>query len=305
MLPTEHWEDMREFWTCACTANLFENRLPRSTIVHSVPHTVQIASSHLQLHYDDLDVQSLFVDPEEPHTVAFHRNWKNLWCVRCGSLLGQAEMPSVDNDHQSHHCTTSHSHHHEIEAPKTDISVCTQHHDHSKAHSEEKMDKLVNEILFRNVKLDKHMIKTDTVYFSNHRLETKISCDILAVISISGSPKILLRDYRTRMPAIILTVLGWDSLIFSSSDPLQPVKAAYDSLMPSLRLLYSVLDKETSPPPMSDFEILEYDKISLFHLSTLLALRNSQLPPTIARLGTQPVSYLLYTPPVDLSKPHS
>ena len=293
---------MREFWTCACTANLFENRLPRSTIVHSVPHTVQIASSHLQLHYDDLEVQSLFVDPEEPHTVAFHRNWKNLWCVRCGSLLGQAEMPSVDNSHHLHHSTTSHSHHHEIEAHKTDSSVCTQHHDHHEAHSEEKIDKLINEIIFRNVKLDKHMIKTDTINFSNHRLETKVCSDILAAISISGSPKILLRDYRTRRPAIILTVLGWDSLIFSSSVTLQPVKAEYNSLMPSLRLLYSVLDTEASPPPMSDFEILEYDKISLLHLSTLLTLRNSLLPPIISRLGTQSVSYLLYTPPMDISK---
>jgi hypothetical protein len=302
ILPTERWDDMREFWTCACTAHLFENRLPRSTVVRASPHAAQLASSNIQLHFEDLDTTTLMVDPEEPHTVAFHRNWKNIWCVRCGSLLGQAEMPNADSVHDYHAMNGTIVSQTVIEGPITEIKRISLESGKEVSPSEEQLDESINQVLFRNAKFDKHMIKTDTLTFEMHRLETKLSADILSIISISGCFKIVLRDYRIRKPLMLLTILGWDSLVFSSSAPQQPSRSTYQSLMPTIRLSYDNIGDEETVSSLSSTEILEFDAFRIFEISTLLSLRNSLLPPSTARLGTQTLSYLHYIPPMDASR---
>lgn len=289
---------MRDLWTCACTTHFLRERLPRSTVVRAVPNTLQLAMSYIQVHADDLEVNLLSIDPEEPHTVSFHRNWKYLRCTICGSLLGQAEMPSIEaaKDH------VGHVHHEAIEGRKTQSETKTPSASSSlelpptEQHSEVELFDQVNSILFRNVKLDKHRLTADSDIFHLHRLETKVSADILAIISITGCFKMVLRDFRTREPKLLLTILGWDSLVFSSLAPVQPSRSDYTTLMPAIRLIYSHIS-ESPVDPLAPSELLEMDAFSLFELSTLLEFRNSALPKPIALLGTQTISYLHYIPP--------
>jgi hypothetical protein len=289
---------MRDLWTCACTAHLLEHRLPRSTVVRAIPNVLQSGSSYLQLHGNDLEVNSLMVDPEEPHTVAFHRNWKRVWCVRCGTALGQAEMPNADTigDHQQHSSIES-NHHHHLEAEPSSNEISPFHSSHEEPDSEHDVDKSINQILFRNVKLDKHMLKTDKNIFGNHRLETKVSADILSIISITGCFNILLRDYRTREPILLLAILGWDSLIFCSTAPSQPGRSPYLTPMPAIRLTFHTIQEGESISSMGLLEMLELDNFSILEITTLLTLRNSLLPSSISKLGSKSISYLHYIPP--------
>ena len=300
-LPSEYWTDMRDIWTCACTSEMFAKKLPRSVVVRAEPHQVQLAHSYLQLHSLDLDHSAITIDHAEPHTVAFHRNWKNLWCVRCGSPVGQAEMPNADtlNTCLHHHDMPSI---HDADRPK-------ELHQHSeKSHSSsaqavdspaDSKDAPINEILFRNVRLHKYATKTcgDESFFASHNLETKLSSDILSTISVTGVFKLVFRDYRTRTPALQVTVLGWDSLIFSSISPLLPdVKLTY-AASPAIRLTYSIVSSGSPIDPLSPIEIIESDCFSINTLLTLLESHHASLPPPISHLGHQPISFLHYIPP--------
>jgi len=289
---------MRDMWTCACTTGLLRERLPRSTVVRALPSTLQFAMSYIQLHADDLDVNLLSIDPEEPHTVSFHRNWKFVWCIRCGSQLGQAEMPNVDliNESQTQHDHFPSSGGRKMSENTSPPSTALEHHS-THQHSEVERLEQINSILFRNVKLDKHRLTALDNVFSLHRLETKVSADILALISITGCFKIVLRDFRAREPKLMLTILGWDSLVFSSIAPSQLTRLSYRALMPSVRLIYNHISPEVPVHPLTPTEMLEMDAFSIFEIATLLEARNSLLPPLISHLGTQSISYLHYIPP--------
>lgn len=302
-MPSEHWEDMRELWTCACTSHFLGDKLPRSTVVRAVSHTLQVGPSYLQLHGSDLFLPALMLDPEEPHTVAFHRNWKNLYCVRCRAVLGQAEMPNADTigkllntDHEHHHDDDHHVESSRATSSTEQASSLLPQPLFPESSSTE--TSLIDSILYSNVKLDKHALSANQDLFQLHRLETKVSMDILALVSISGCLRFVLRDSWTRKPHLLLTVLGWDSATFSSTEyTVDSADHAYLTLMPSIRLCYKIISANDAVLHDASSEIIEFDSFSLESIAHLLQQRHAYLPSEIASIGMQPVSYLYYVPP--------
>lgn len=291
---------MRDIWTCACTASLLTKKLPRSLVIRASPHRAQLASSYIQLHSHDVDHTALTIDHAEPHTVAFHRNWKTLWCVRCGCSVGQAEMPNAETINENRILPSNGK----IEQTEpenrntiSDASQSAQLEQDSLPFQNE--DSEINKILFRNVRLHKHATKTcgDVSLFEAHNLETKISSDILSAIGVTGVFKLIFRDYRTRTPLLAVTVLGWDSLIFSSAGASNPDFTGSKSASPAIRLTYSKINGESPIDPLTPSEIIESDCFSIEVLSTLLESRHSSLPEEISHLGHQPISFLHYLPP--------
>lgn len=292
---------MRDIWTCACTSEMFSEKVPRSKVVRASPRRAQLAAGYIQLHSTDIDHSALTIDHAEPHTVSLHRNWKNLWCVRCGSNIGQAEMPNADTINEDVNkayasIEDSTGSAQEIDSfPEGSSSAQTQ----ERETPELQEDSAINGILFRNVRLHKHAMKTpsDVSSFEEHSLETKLSAEILAAVSVTGVFKLVFRDYRTRNPTLAITVLGWDSLIFSSSAPLLPGAFRIDVASPAIRLTYSKISGTSPIDPLTPTEIIESDCFSIEALWTLLETRHSSLPPSVSRLGSSPVSFLHYTPP--------
>lgn len=291
---------MRDIWTCACTASLLAKKLPRSLVIRASPHRAQLASSYIQLHSLDVDHTALTIDHAEPHTVAFHRNWKTLWCVRCGSSVGQAEMPNAETINENR-ILPANGKIEQGEASSRETISDGSHSAHSQEHSVplNNEDSEINKILFRNVRLHKHATKTcgGVSLFESHNLETKISADILAAIGVTGVFKLVFRDYRTRQPLLAVTVLGWDSLVFSSAGASVLEFAGPRSASPAIRLTYSKISGESPIDPLTPSEIIESDCFTIEVLATLLDSRHASLPSTIAHLGSQPISFLHYLPP--------
>lgn len=296
-MPTEHWTDMRDLWTCACTSHFFADRLPRSTVVRATSRCAQLGDSYVQLHCNDLNTSSLTVNPDEPHTVAYHRNWKNVTCIRCGSSLGQAELPNKTTINEE--IGIGHSHDHSIENGSKEISNGeSEHQSHSHAEKDcNNLDESIDSILFRCVRFDKYRVKTEKDVFLDYNLESKVCTDLLALIGLTGIFKFTLRDYRTRTSALLLNVLGWDSLVYSPLSPSLPNSPPQTKPSPAIRLTFSVINESSSIDPLAPTEFLEYDCVSLSILKYLLEARNTSLPPSISKLGPSLVSYMHYVPP--------
>jgi hypothetical protein len=193
-----------------------------------------------------------------------------------------------------------HSHHEAIKphaisndhSEKTSSSIS-----HPISETPHDMDQLINKIIFSNVKLDKHQLYAEQNLFEDHRLETKISSDILSIISIIGCFKIHLRDFRTREPRLELKILGWDSLVLSTHAAPTAPDLPYLSLMPVIRLSYSLLGPTTSGKDTSQSEMIETDSFSIERLITTLVERHNRLPRGVSTVGSQTLSYMYYIPP--------
>lgn len=104
-LPSQHWSDLREYWTCVCTREGLHDKLSRAaqisrsvngTALLTVSGRLLIGPDSLVVHNDQIWKEHVLVE-QELFAVPSHVINVPLMCACCASTVGTIDLPNREH----------------------------------------------------------------------------------------------------------------------------------------------------------------------------------------------------------------